>query len=652
MLASGGEAAALGELGGEGVWTSVAVWTSAAVSTGAVVWTSAAGAARPSEADGASAASAGASDHAPKAAGAARDEVVVLPLRVTRVLADGTVVVDRGTRDGVVPGAVVRLLPKGAPPLLGSAISVAARETVVELDPLGAGSAAVVAGVAGELEVLPAEGADENEGGAGQPSEGGSGAGSGDAGSGADGAGGAQAGASGEPGAERPRPAWERPDDGWTSGEPLLARVRVERPDQRAPVIGGRTYLAAGGASNLAADRGHGFLRGGFDAYVTNPFRSGGRLDLDAELDLGAHFVPGIEGRDGGQGRLRVDALSYSWGGDRWDPEGYTVGRFLMGTTPELGRLDGVEWTRRFAGGDRIGASAGYLVEDGFDGSTGHELAFTGFYRWVPDERELVSVTGAFEKTFYNGDRDRDLVFVRATALPGGGLGPWSLHTALWYDLYDGEDAAAASGANLSRSRVQAWRDWDAAVAGRRDHFGVSLVHEEYVDTKADALDPLFGAGLADERTDRLALDGDVWVAPDRRLFYGAGVWDDVNEDGIDVETGVELVGDRFGDWLGSGERFDVRSFASVGRSSTVLGAGCAYGAGWDEEVAWELAYELMHEDRQGFSAGRDDSLQHRVRYTLGYTGLGAWRLAGHAEVLLQAEDVGLATGFALTRHF
>lgn len=569
------------------------------------------------------------------------EEAATLSLRVLAVLASGEVQIDRGARDGVEVGSAVRLLPKDGAPRHGVVTSVEERTAQVELD---AGSTAVAPGVRGEVEVAlpeaaPAEGATADS----APEQTSDGPGD-------------QLAEEGAP-PERPRPAWERTDDGWTASEPLLARVHAERPEERTRVIGGRLYFAGGFATTLDGERGHGASRGGFDALVTNPFGRGGQLDLDAEIDVRSDFVPADDGSDRGAARLRFDALSYSWGGDRYSPEGYTVGRFLMRTTPELGRVDGIEWTQRLDGGDRFGANAGYLVEDDFDASTGHDLGFTAFYRWVPDERELVAVTGAFEKTFHNGDRDRDLFFVRATALPGGGLGPWQLHAAVWYDLYDDSDTLEEGGAEISRSIVQAWHDWESAVRGRRDHIGLSLVHEGFAETKALELDPLFAAGLAAERVDRFAVDGDLWIDPERRLFYTAGLWDDADEAGFDVESGVALEGGRFGtrsSWLDAGEHFDVRSFASVGRTSTVLGAGCAFGKGFEQqdELGWEVAYEVLHEDFDGFEAGSDDAWQHRLRYTLDLAGLGNWRLAGHAEALLQGGDLGVASGFALTRHF
>ena len=583
---------------------------------------------------GVSAAQDQATEAQPSPSLAAVDEVVWLDLRVVSVLPSGEVVVDRGARDGVALDAEVRLDPKGALPRDGHVIAVEERQAVVALD--GAG-AAVAVGSKGQVRVVLAFEPSGEPSAAESPTSGGA--------------------PETSSGTERPRPRWERPDDGWTESDPLLARVHAERPEDRTRVIGGRIYGAAGGASTLDLERGFGYLRGGLDGSVTNPFGRGGRLDLDAELDMRSGFVPTDDGSDSGMTRARFDQLSYSWGLDRFSDEGYRLGRFLMGTTPELGRIDGIEWTRRLAGGDRVGANMGYLVENGFDGSTGHDFALHGFYQWVPDERELVSVTGAVEKTFYNGERDRDLLFLRATALPGGGLGPWRLHTALWYDVYDDDDALENGGAELSRSYIQAWRDWESSVRGERDSLGLSLIHEAFAETKAGELDPLFGAGLADERIDRFAVDGDVWTSADRRFFYTAGVWDDEDESGMDVETGVELVGGPFGSWLQRGSHFDVRSFASAGRSSTVLGVGAAYGQGFaaDADMGWELAYELLHEDRYGFVAGQDDSLQHRVRYTLNLGSLGAsgvWRLAGHAEAILQDADVGFATGVVITRHF
>jgi len=571
---------------------------------------------------------------APEEAQAA--ELVALELRVISLTASGGLVIDRGSRDGVAVGDGLWLGPKGGTPREGRVVKVFEREAEVEL--VGAGSvpspgtkglvwvAPVVADVAGlgsedQVETVEAEGT-------GESSE------------------------TEDEGPERPR--WARPDDGWDASQPLLARVRAEHPDERPRVIGGRVYAVGGGSTTLDGKRGNGYLRSGMDSFVLNPFGRGGQLDLDVDLDVRSTWVPADDGQDDGHGRLRFDELAYSWGGTRFEPESHQVGRFLLRTTPEFGRLDGYEWTRRLPTGDRFGASAGYLVEDGFDAATGHELGFQGFYRWVPDQRERIGVTGAVQKTFRNGARDRDRLLLKGDAGANSGLGPWALHGSIAYDLHSSEDNFETDDGEFSRAWLQAWRDFDSVVLGRRDDLAMSYRHEGYVQTLGSELPPLYAAGLVAERSDRVGVNGGFWMAPDQRLFYAGGLWKDSDEGGMDVEAGLgfEDLGKRLG--LAKGGHGDLRLFASNGRSSSTVGFGASYGRAFEDEAArgWDLSYELLWNDRLGFTTAVDTSTQHRLRYLVDLGRFGAWRLAGNADMVIGGSDVGLSTGFFLTRSF
>ena len=580
----------------------------------------------------------------PEGAGPAQEaELITLELRVVALTAGGGLMVDRGTRDGVAVGDGLWLAPQGAPPREGRVVAVFEREAEVEL--LGAGGVPTpgtkgLVWVRRVLEAAP-EGTPES---LEEPTEG-----EPDTQPGPE-----PATETGDPN----RPRWARPDDGWDPSQPLLARVHAERPEDRPRVIGGRVYSALGGATTVDGERGHGYLRSGFDAFVENPFERGGRLVMDAELDLRTTFVPAADGQDDGHGRVRVDELSYAWGGTRFEAESHQAGRFLLRVTPELGRLDGYEWTRRLPGGNRFGASMGYLVEDDFDASTGHDLGFSGFYRWVVDERELVSMTGAVQKTFHNGARDRERLFLKADAAPDSGLGPWSLHSALWYDLYSSEDEFEDSAGELSRAWLQAWRGYDSSVRGRQDDVSVSYRHEGYAQTLGDELPPLYAAGLVAEKSDRLGVHGGFWTSTSERFFYAAGLWKDADESGGDLEAGLALEDLSDLGLLADDGHLDLRLFASAGRSSSTLGFGAAYGRAFEREstapgsASWELSYEFLTHDRYGFTTAVDDSNQHRLRYLADLGRLGAWRLAGNADLVVGGDDLGVVTGFFLTRSF
>jgi hypothetical protein len=65
---------------------------------------------------------------------------------------------------------------------------------------------------------------------------------------------------------------------------------------------------------------------------------------------------------------------------------------------------------------------------------TGDDLQVAGFYEWVFDGVSDLSVAAGAQKTWHEGEPDRDLIVARLDYLPPDS---WDLRAATWVDLYD-----------------------------------------------------------------------------------------------------------------------------------------------------------------------------------------------------------------------
>jgi hypothetical protein len=81
---------------------------------------------------------------------------------------------------------------------------------------------------------------------------------------------------------------------------------------------------------------------------------------------------------------------------------------------------------------DSIGASLGFMPEPDPELHTGDDVQIAGFYRWVRDESEELSLSGGYQKTFHHLEADRDLFVGTVSYLPPDG---WTLQGTAWVDL-------------------------------------------------------------------------------------------------------------------------------------------------------------------------------------------------------------------------
>ena len=488
-----------------------------------------------------------------------------LALRVTTALPGGVIVVDRGARDLVAVGDRVLLRPLGGTGRKGAVVAVHDRTAEVTLLDRrfvpSPGTAGVVMIPSSRLEAPAAEPSDARP----APPE---------------------------------HPPWEQQLPENTLDQPLLAEVDPGRPEQRPTRTSGRFTLWADRTDSSLEDRKDSQVRAGLDVFVDNPFGRGGGLHYDGELSTRSTHL--FDASDEQRQKLRIDRLSYSWGGTRWEDERHEVGRFLQRAMPEFGLLDGYEWRRRFDDGSTLSASAGAVPTPDRDLSSNGDTQASLSYRWVGDESERFSASAGLQKTWHGSKRDRDLLVAKMHYLPSD---DWNMHATAWVDYYTQSDVAKGSGFELTELQASAARYWENSEGA-----SVSYTHRRVPEVLSDLPSNIAPTTLLDGRLDRLR--GSRWTALNEktRLRGDLGAWNDENESGGDVALSLDL------DDLGSeGSLTSATAFFTKGDFSSGVGARFAYQ--WDAELGyWTLSYEAADHDNEGFTNDFSDIVQHWIR--------------------------------------
>lgn len=554
----------------------------------------------------------------------------LVKLRVLTVDANGRATVDRGARDGLVVGDAVLLFPRNGGARRATVVQVEDRSSVLELDAAG-DTTGLVPGVRGETR-LPAERfadpveEDAADGDEEQPET-------------------SETtsrerppigGTAEEPVPELERPPWEYQDDGWRPGMPLLSRIRAVRPEDRARRVSGRGYLILDRTWTTEDEREDSQVRLGTSLLIENPFKLGGEVRFDGEYDRRMTEIP--DDPDENETYPRVERISYAWGGGRFAPDRFEVGRFLQRTLPEFGVVDGIQWERRLASGDRWGASLGYLPELNFDFDSGDDLAVAAWYHWAVDSDERLTVTNGFQKSWHEGKPDRDLLVTKVRYLP---LEGWNFHGTTWIDFYGSEDDAKDSGPEVTHAILTGSKDFD----GKRQ-MDVTFRRLRFPELLRTELLPVAEEQLANDRYDRLSAGGWTEMRGDRRLHGEVGVWDDEDDSGGDLQLGL-----IFQDWLWSGSRTNLTGFATLGRFSTSGGARVDFGVG-DSDGRWDFLYEASLHRQEGFTSAIDDFAQHRLRGSRSLYSFNGWSVFFDLEAQVYDDEGAFSIGLHLEESF
>jgi len=434
-------------------------------------------------------------------------------------------------------------------------------------------------------------------------------------------------------------PPWERTDDEWTADMPLLAQVRPFRPEERDAFLTGRLWATGDITDNSEDDRSSSFFRAGASLEYVNLFGGGGTFHFDGEWDHRDVNVSDNDGANDGENdtRFLLDRLSYSWGGHRFAPDRFEVGRLLHSEMPEFGLVDGIEWNHHVTGGGAYGASAGFQPEWDTLSDEGREQELALWYRWSRDESEILSLGAGYQKTFTDLNSDRDLFVLKAHWLPPDA---WTLQATAWIDLYTGEDVAKGAGAEVTQAWVSAGRVW---AGGHSLRF--SYRHQAFPEMDTEEYRPVTDAQLADDHLDRVAMSARQDMGK-VALLEDVGAWIDEDDEGGDGELGLE-----FDDLIFDGILIDGGVFATQGRYTTLGGWRAGFGHS-GHHVGWHLGYEFVLNKQQGFTANNDELPQHKVGLDFDWNTASGWSFALHADLFLYDEEDGWTAGLYAQRSF
>ncbi|MEM6993719.1 MAG: hypothetical protein AAF721_24610 [Myxococcota bacterium] len=550
-----------------------------------------------------------------------------LEARVIAVTPNVNLEIDRGRRDRLQVDDPVLLRPREGPAVQGRITRVEARTAIVELtDP----RASVAVGTRAEIRIpvarraappaprtVPVPGTTDPAGT--DP-------------------------AVGDPGRTNPvadpadrdvpeHPPWE--EDDWLPDMPLLSEVGVGRPERRPRTLRGRVYAFGDYVGSSNGGRDDTFTRMGTDLEWTNPFGRGGRLQVDGEFNLSR--IDAFEQPDRRDQEIRIDRLSYAWGGNRFDPRRYEVGRFLQYGMPEFGIVDGAEYTQRRDDGSRFGASIGRMPEPNSAQDATDDFQVAAWYGWVRDESERTAARIGYQKTFHNGNSDRDLFVLAAHHLPRDG---WSTQGTVWIDHYQSRDVDKGRGLELTQAMFHTGRQW------KDEGVDVTYRHLRFPQTFRNEFPDPGNQPVFDDHTDRLAVSGWRDVGEFRRARVRVGAWQDQDDAGHDAELGF----DHFDLWVEGGSGYSS-FYASRGKFSSALGARLGFGR-TSSNGRWDLFYDVSQREQKGFEAFNDDLVQHRLRASRSFHTASGWDVSFYAESVFQDQADAYAFGFFVQRSF
>jgi len=301
---------------------------------------------------------------------------------------------------------------------------------------------------------------------------------------------------------------------------------------------------------------------------------------------------------------------------------------------PEFGVLDGGEWSGR-SGNHRFGASFGFLPEPVSDFETFADLQVAGYYEWRSGLREELVLGGGIQKTWHQGEADRDLLLAKVAWVPDA---HWDFRGAAWVDFYFGGEEK--SGAEVTLANVSAGHHWDNG-----NGIDLEYRHQRFPELLRDAFIPPPLGTLKGQRYDRLTLSGWLWLATIRLHGLGAG-WLDEDGSGGTVEGGIDVR-----DLLFDGTRADVTAFGAWAQFENVVGARASFGKLMGT-IRWDLLYEISDRRQVEFPDDRNDVLQQRIRAGAGFRVAAGWDLSTFVEGLFWDEEASWSVGFTLQKSF
>ena len=545
-------------------------------------------------------------------ANAFQDDVHIVEVRVTAVSIGG-VFIDHGRADGLRTGDQVRFFPLGRPVSTGVVRAVSRTSSRVEVQAIEGLEVGVVGRVripVTRLATEPVEGEGED---ATEPEE-------------AD-----------ELSDDVPEhPPWEHPPESWDESMPLLAPVEQIEPEDRKARVSGRAYVDGLSTwDNGPVDQRFLIARSGVDVLYENVFGRGGALSFDGEI---SHRLSRVAGQDEDETFGRLDRFSYGWGFGADEPRSYEVGRFLQREFPEFGVLDGFEFGQRLPNGDRVGASFGYLPEPSKTMDTGDDLQIAGYYRFVSDPDERVTVGTGFQKTWHQGHPDRDLAIVTALAQP---VDRMSLYGSAWVDFYGDGDTAKPDAVELTQLQLSSTYTTEGGHGG-----GLFASHFRWPDLERDEFGSLTPEQIRRNRTSRIGVNGWGRLSEHVRLSGRFDYWEDQDGNGFSGEIRADLA-----DLLYDRGLVSLSVFETEGQFTSGLGARVFANRRFDAGTVTG-SWDATSFEQSGFVGSQETLLHQTLRAGWDTTLDSGWDLSFFAERRFGDQQDSISVGLFVQRRF
>lgn len=425
-------------------------------------------------------------------------------------------------------------------------------------------------------------------------------------------------------------PPWENDDEGYVEGQPLLAEIGTVRPEERATVRTGRVYLISDFFRTVNSERSDNFTRLGFDLRYQNPWDRGGELNIDAEVNNRAVTLDENDD-DLFETNARIDRLSYVIGGNRFLEDRKAYGRFLSYGMPEFGVIDGFEFTRETKRGQLLGWSIGAMPEPDADYDTFNDFQVSAHYFWQLPDFPGFTLHSGYQKTFHNGDADRDLfIFKLRHELSEN----WDLRGTTWVDYYGSDSNVKDSGLELTQAIVTATRLWDSGD-------GVVLSYDWLRFPDIDRNEFLFvnADQIRGDRFWRAGADGWHYLDGGDRVSGGFSVWQDEDEAGTEFEASYDAQ-----NFLLSRSLTSVLLFYNASRFADSFGVRGSLRRELDNGH-WSLSGEAARNRQNGFSDNLDDLPRIRGRASRGLRTLSGWDIEVYTEGTTWDQDHSWAVG-------
>jgi hypothetical protein len=297
----------------------------------------------------------------------------------------------------------------------------------------------------------------------------------------------------------------------------------------------GRTYFSGLYTHDTGGDRSNDYLTARLGASMTvgNPLGRGGRFRFDTEVDH--HHASLGSGSSSSDSEWRIERLSYAEGGEDFSSYRFEVGRFYSIYLPELGLIDGVEGALQFEHGFSAGAGFGLLPENNTDRGWDGDVGAHAFLSYESEEPGRASGVVGYQKTWHDGEEDRDQIVLRANWRPTDQL---YFYGSILADVYTNQDTIKGSGVEITQFWTQVRYTPSSSLGGSVSYSRFvwpEVLREDYVSIPIQIIE--------DGVVDRISFSGWGKLSEAFRVTGDFDLWQDQDTDGSSGDLSVEWTG-------------------------------------------------------------------------------------------------------------